>query len=144
MKRIVAALFACLVGSASSLLRAADPAPLPAGLYAEFTTPRGAFTVELFYTKAPLMCANFTGLAEGSLAPRNGKPFYTGLTWYRVVPGFVIQSGNPGLKDTDDEAKPIPHRFPDEFVPGLRHDATGMPLVLTTRPRSAIASRLAE
>jgi cyclophilin family peptidyl-prolyl cis-trans isomerase len=38
----------------------------------------------------------------------------------------VIQSGNPGLKDTDDEEKPIPHRFPDEFVPGLRHDAAGI------------------
>jgi cyclophilin family peptidyl-prolyl cis-trans isomerase len=109
--------------------RPAPPSPtvaLPDGLYAEFTTPRGAFTVELFYTRAPLMCVNFTGLAEGTLAPKNGKPFYTGLTWYRVVPGFVIQSGNPGLKDTDDEKTPIPHRFPDEFVPGLRHDATGI------------------
>lgn len=110
----------------SVLCRGADAAPLPDGLYAEFTTPRGAFTVELFYQKAPLMCVNFTGLAEGTLAPRNGKPFYTGLTFYRVVPGFVIQSGNPGLKDTDDEAKPIPHRFPDEFVSGLRHDAAGV------------------
>lgn len=124
-------LLACLAGAALTL-RAADeksaaaPAPLPDGLYAEFTTPRGTFTVELFYTQAPLMCANFTGLAEGSLAPRDGKPFYTGLTWYRVVPGFVIQSGNPGLKDTDDEAKPIPHRFQDEFIPGLRHDAAGI------------------
>jgi cyclophilin family peptidyl-prolyl cis-trans isomerase len=102
------------------------PAGPPDGLYAEFTTPRGAFTVELFYTRAPLMCTNFVGLAEGTLAPKDGKPFYTGLTWYRVVPGFVIQSGNPGLKDTDDEAKPIPHRFPDEFVPGLRHDTAGI------------------
>ncbi len=125
MRRIAAALFACLA-AAASLLAAADPAPLPDGLYAEFATPRGTITVELFYTKAPLMCVNFTGLAEGSLAPRDGRPFYTGLTWYRVVPGFVIQSGNPGLKDTDDEAKPIPHRFPDEFVPGLRHDAAGI------------------
>jgi len=72
------------------------------------------------------MCVNFTGLAEGTLAPKNGKPFYTGLTWYRVVPGFVIQSGNPGLKDTDDEAKPVTPHFPDEFVPGLRHDAAGI------------------
>jgi cyclophilin family peptidyl-prolyl cis-trans isomerase len=72
------------------------------------------------------MCVNFTGLAEGSIAPRNGQPFYTGLTWYRVVPGFVMQSGNPGLKDTDDEKTPIPHHFPDEFVPGLHHDAAGV------------------
>ena len=117
----------------ATALRAAEPSRptphasgLPDGLYAEFTTPRGATTVELLYTQAPLMCVNFVGLAEGTLAPKNDQPFYTGLTWYRVVPGFVIQSGNPGLKDTDDEAKPIPHRFPDEFVPGLRHDAAGI------------------
>jgi cyclophilin family peptidyl-prolyl cis-trans isomerase len=96
------------------------------GLYAEFTTPRGVMVAELFYQKAPLMCANFTGLAEGTLAPQHGQPFYTGLTFYRVVPGFVIQSGNPGLKDTDDEKVPHPWHFPDEFVPGLRHDAAGV------------------
>jgi cyclophilin family peptidyl-prolyl cis-trans isomerase len=117
-----------LVVLAAPVLAAALPADtrLPDGLYAEFTTPRGVFVAELFYQKAPLMCANFTGLAEGSLAPKDGKPFYTGLTWYRVVPGFVIQSGNPGLKDTDDDKVAHPHRFPDEFVPGLRHDAAGI------------------
>ncbi|MBI5768513.1 MAG: peptidylprolyl isomerase [Verrucomicrobia bacterium] len=129
MKRVPAPLFAALAAVGfvlASPLRGAEGTALSDGLYAEFTTPRGAFTVELFYTRAPLMCTNFVGLAEGSLAPKAGQPFYTGLTWYRVVPGFVIQSGNPGLKDTDDEEKPIPHRFPDEFVPGLRHDAAGI------------------
>ncbi|MDP3072751.1 MAG: peptidylprolyl isomerase [Opitutaceae bacterium] len=111
--------------AAAFCLRAAE-SPLPDGLYAEFTTPRGAFTCELLYQQAPLMCANFTGLAEGTLASKDGKPFYTGLTFYRVVPGFVIQSGNPGLKDTDDEKQPIPHHFPDEFVPGLHHHAAGI------------------
>lgn len=123
-------LFSVLCLLSSVVCRGADSAPLPDGLYAEFTTPRGAFTCELLYQKAPLMCANFIGLAEGTLpagrAPRDGKPFYTGLTWYRVVPGFVLQSGNPGLKDTDDETKPIPHRFPDEFAPGLNHGAAGI------------------
>jgi cyclophilin family peptidyl-prolyl cis-trans isomerase len=96
------------------------------GLYAEFATPRGAVLAELDYKQAPLMCANFTGLAEGTLAPQNGKPFYTGLTFYRVVPGFVIQSGNPGLKDTDDDPVAHPHRFSDEFVPGLHHAGPGI------------------
>ncbi len=114
-----------LAGLALGGALAADDA-LPAGLYAEFATPHGTFTAELFYTRAPLMCANFTGLAEGTLAPRDGHPFYTGLTWYRVVPGFVIQSGNPGFKDTDEEPAPNPHHLPDEFVPGLRHDAAGV------------------
>ena len=97
---------------------------LPDGLYAEFTTPRGVFVTELFHQKVPLTVASFVGLAEGTLSPRHGQPFYTGLTWYRVVPGFVIQSGNPGLKDTGDDI--IPHKFNDEFVPGLRHRDLGI------------------
>jgi len=97
---------------------------LAEGLYAEFTTPRGVFVTELYYQKVPLTVASFVGLAEGTLAPRNGRPFYTGLTWYRVVPGFVIQSGNPGLKDTGDDI--IPHKFNDEFVPGLHHRDLGI------------------
>ena len=126
---VLCLLFSVLCLHPSASLHAAEStpsAPLPDGLYAEFISPRGTATVELFYSRAPLMCANFTGLAEGTLAPKNGQPFYTGLTWYRVVPGFVIQSGNPGLKDTDDEAKPVTPHFPDEFVPGLRHDAAGI------------------
>ncbi len=119
-------LFLFLFLPAASLNSAEPATPLPDGLYAEFTSPRGTTTVELLYPQAPLMCVNFTGLAEGTLAPKNGQPFYTGLTWYRVVPGFVIQSGNPGLKDTDDEAKPVTPHFPDEFVPGLRHDDAGI------------------
>ncbi len=133
-----ALLFACaVVGWLATLDEshaAAPTASLPDGLYAEFITPRGAFVAELFFQKAPLMCANFTGLAEGTLAPKDGQPFYRGLTWYRVVPGFVIQSGNPGLKDTDDEKKPIPHHFPDEFVPGLRHSAAGVLSMANARP----------
>jgi cyclophilin family peptidyl-prolyl cis-trans isomerase len=111
-------------------LRAAnEPAlsvPLPPGLYAEFKTPRGDIIAELFYTRAPLMCANFTSLAEGTRESKNGNPFYTGLTWYRVVPGFVLQSGNPDLQDTDALPKPVTPPFPDEFVPGLHHDAAGI------------------
>ena len=97
---------------------------LPDGLYAEFTTPPGVVVVELFADQVPLTVTSFVGLAEGTLAPRDGKPFYSGLTWYRVVPGFVIQSGNPGLKDTGDES--IPHKFTDEFMPGLRHGEMGV------------------
>jgi len=117
----------------SVLLRGAEPSRptplasrLPEGLYATFTTPRGTVTAELFYTQAPLMCANFTSLAEGTRESKGPAPFYTGLTWYRVVPGFVIQSGNPGLRDTDALPKPVTPHFPDEFVPGLHHDAAGI------------------
>lgn len=115
--------FWLLVGT--TLLRAVEP--LADGVYAEFTTPHGNFVVELDYQRAPMSVASFVGRAEGTIDPRNGKPFYSGLKWYRVVPGFVIQSGDPyfGL-GSEEEAKSHPHPFPDEFVPGLRHAAAGV------------------
>ena len=106
--------------------RAAETA-LPDGIYAEFTTPRGAFTVQLEYTRVPMTVASFVGLAEGSLAARGGHPYYTGLKWYRVVPGFVLQSGDPDHEKNLDKDDPgTPYTFPDEFVPGLRHTELGI------------------
>ncbi len=110
--------------SAALVLGAAGSAQekLPDGLYAEFTTPHGVFTAELYYVKVPLTVTNFVGLAEGTIAPRNGAPYYTGLKWYRVVPGFVIQSGNPKAPEDDE----VGYTLADEFVPGLRHAETGI------------------
>jgi len=98
------------------------PAPLPDGLYAEFATPRGTIVAELFFQRAPLTVANFVGLAEGTLGPEPRRPFFDGLIFHRVVPGFVVQGGDPlGT----GEGGPG-YSFPDEFVPGLRHDAAGI------------------
>ncbi len=94
----------------------------PDGLYAEIVTPRGIVTAELFYTKAPLTVTNFVGLAEGTLGPKKGTPFFNGLKFHRVVPNFVVQGGDP-LGTGEGDAG---YSFPDEFVPGLRHDAAGV------------------
>ncbi len=110
--------FAVLMSA--GLLRATEK--MADGVYAEFTTPRGSFVVELNYRQAPMTVASFVGLAEGTIAPRNGQPFFTGLKWYRVVPGFVIQSGNPLAPEDGDPG----YTFPDEFVPGLRHATAGV------------------
>lgn len=115
-----------------AVLRAEEK--LPEGLYAEFTTPHGAFTVELHHRQAPMTVANFVGLAEGTIAARDGQPFYTGLKFYRVVPGFVIQSGDavrsaalPRTELTEaEDAAGHPHDFPDEFAPGLHHSTAGI------------------
>ncbi|MFI5335555.1 MAG: peptidylprolyl isomerase [Opitutales bacterium] len=114
----------------------ATEAPLPDGLYAEFSTPRGVFTARLDYQRVPMTVASFVGRAEGTIAPRNGKPFFTGLRWYRVVPNFVIQSGDPlnpggGIQDRkpptpEEDAAGHPLPFPDEISPGLHHDAAGV------------------
>lgn len=97
-------------------------AALPAGLYAEVTTPRGVVIGELHYQKAPLTVVNFVGLAEGALGPSPRKPFFDGLVFHRVVPDFVAQGGDP--TGTGDGGPG--YSFPDEFVPGLRHDSAGV------------------
>src|SRR5258707_4957186 len=101
-------------------VRAAEP--LPDGLYAEISTPRGVITAELFYEKVPLTVTTLVGLAQGPRGTDPHKPFYNGLTFHRVVPGFVIQGGDPV---GNGEGGPG-YEFTDEFVPGLRHDAAGI------------------
>jgi cyclophilin family peptidyl-prolyl cis-trans isomerase len=121
-----ALLLSTLLSGSESLPEGPRP-ELVDGLYAEFATPRGTFVAELHYRQVPLTVANFVGLAEGTLAARDGRPFYTGLRWYRVVPGFVIQSGDPDHDlNRDKEDAGHPHTFPDEFVPGLHHGAPGI------------------
>lgn len=126
--RLLPALLA-LLASGSALLAAEPAAPLPGavqklpdGLYAEIVTPRGIITAELFYTKTPLTVASFAGLAEGKLGPKPGTPFFNGLKFHRVVPNFVIQGGDPL---NTGEGGPD-YTFPDEFAPGLHHDAAGV------------------
>jgi peptidyl-prolyl cis-trans isomerase A (cyclophilin A) len=72
-------------------------------LTATIETSMGAFHCEMFGDKAPMTVANFVGLATGKKAWQNprtgsvesGKPFYDGLTFHRVIPGFMIQGGDP-------------------------------------------------
>jgi cyclophilin family peptidyl-prolyl cis-trans isomerase len=125
MRSLIPILFTLF--TATGLL-AASPSPsdsplsLPDGLYAEITTPRGTIIARLFDQDAPLTVTNFVGLTEGTLAPNPGKPFYDGLTFHRVVPGFVIQGGDPlGTGDGDPG-----YEFPDEFSPKLCHDSIGV------------------
>ncbi len=114
--RLACALFAVLVSTVSA-------APLPDGLYAEVTTPRGAVTAELFYRQAPMTVANYVGLAEGVLGPKgDGTPFFDGLTFHRVVPDFVVQGADPTATGSGDAG----YLFPDEITPALRHRGPGV------------------
>jgi cyclophilin family peptidyl-prolyl cis-trans isomerase len=134
MKRLLALLlFASLVAGCatpSAPSAASTPPPAPAepppgpddGLFAEITTPRGLIVCELYFRTMPLTVTSFVGLAEGTLGPAPRKPFFDGLTFHRVVPGFVIQGGDP----TGTGRGSPGYRFPDEFAAGQRHDGPGL------------------
>ena len=106
------------------------PGPASGPLHATIETSKGKFTCELFDKQAPLTVANFVGLATGKRAwldPKSGKwvqkkPLYDGLIFHRVIPGFMIQGGDPLGTGTGNPG----YRFADEIVPELRFDKPGL------------------
>ncbi len=79
--------------------------------YATFVTERGEFRLRLFDDQAPRTVNNFVFLA------RDG--FYNGVTFHRVIPGFMAQGGDP----TGTGGGSPGYRFDDEFHPDLIHNA---------------------
>jgi peptidyl-prolyl cis-trans isomerase A (cyclophilin A) len=88
-------------------------------------TNHGDIVIELFDDQAPQTVANFVGLANGTKEYRDPKTgqmttgrFYDGLTFHRVIDGFMIQGGDP---QGDGRGGPG-YKFGDEFHPELRFD----------------------
>jgi peptidyl-prolyl cis-trans isomerase A (cyclophilin A) len=97
--------------------------------HALFTTSEGNFTIRLFDEDAPNTVANFVGLAEGTkewtdpkTAQKVKRPYYNGLTFHRVIDGFMIQGGDPLGTGTGGPG----YKFADEFSPKLRHSKAGI------------------
>jgi peptidyl-prolyl cis-trans isomerase A (cyclophilin A) len=90
--------------------------------YALLKTSMGDIEVQLFENHAPKTVRNFVELAEGTREwtdPRTGKteskPLYNGTIFHRVIPGFMIQGGDPLGRGTGGPG----YRFNDEFHPEL-------------------------
>lgn len=93
------------------------------GIYAKFETSRGDIICSLEYEKTPLTCCNFIGLSEGTLDGKyNGKHFYDGLKFHRVIANFMIQGGCPLGTGTGGPG----YSFRDEFDPSLKHTGPGV------------------
>jgi cyclophilin family peptidyl-prolyl cis-trans isomerase len=89
---------------------------------AVFKTNMGAFEAELYAKECPETVWNFINLAEGRQKTERGGNFYDGLTFHRVIEGFVIQGGCPLGTGTGGPG----YRFKDEFDSSLRHDSEGI------------------
>lgn len=95
------------------------------GIYAKFNTSKGVILIKLTHDKTPGTVGNFVGLAEGNLEndiKPQGKPYYDGLKFHRVIPDFMIQGGCPLGTGTGDPG----YKFDDEFHPELKHDKPGV------------------
>jgi len=97
--------------------------------YATLKTNMGVIVIRLFEDKAPKTVENFVGLATGTKEwtdPRTGQkvkqPLYNGTIFHRVIPGFMIQGGDPLGRGTGGPG----YRFADEFHPELRHNKAGI------------------
>jgi len=77
-------------------------------------TTLGDIRIEVYRDRAPKTAENFLTLVR--------KGFYNGLTFHRVIPGFMIQGGCPKGTGTGGPG----YEIPDEFGPGLRHDGPGV------------------
>lgn len=105
------------------------------GIYAKFNTSKGAILVKLTHDLTPGTVGNFVGLAEGNLendSKPQGKPYYDGLKFHRVIADFMIQGGCPLGTGTGGPG----YQFDDEFHPSLRHDTPGVLSMANAGPGS--------
>jgi cyclophilin family peptidyl-prolyl cis-trans isomerase len=74
----------------------------------------GVVEAKLFASKAPKTVSNFVELAR--------KGFYNGIIFHRVIPDFMVQTGDPKGNGTGGPG----YTFADEIVPELKHDKAGI------------------
>ena len=81
---------------------------------ADIQTEKGTIRIELFADEAPVTVNNFVFLAR--------EGYYNDITFHRVIPGFMAQTGDPTGTGTGGPG----YTIVDEFSPELRHDEAGM------------------
>jgi len=98
---------------------------------AVLSTDKGEIVLEFYPDAAPLHVANFKKLAKVG--------FYDGTTFHRVIPGFMIQGGDPNSKDdnpfNDGQGGP-PYSVPAEFNK-ISHEPGILSMARSSDPNSA-------
>jgi cyclophilin family peptidyl-prolyl cis-trans isomerase len=87
-------------------------------------TTLGDIHIDLFAKEAPKTVENFVTLAK--------KGFYDGIIFHRVIPNFMVQTGDPTGTGTGGPG----YSFPDEFSPNLKHDKPGILSMANSGPNT--------
>lgn len=106
--------------------KAGKYADLGDGIFADIQTTKGDIVVKLYYDATPITVANFVSLAEGNSPyvedQYQGKKFYDGLIFHRVMKDFMIQGGDPLGNGQGNPG----YKFKSEFVDTLKHAKKGI------------------
>jgi peptidyl-prolyl cis-trans isomerase A (cyclophilin A) len=125
---------------APGVTSAAPSGPTPSGPTIVIDSTMGRMTCQTFDKVAPNAVANFVGLAEGTkdwtsamgTVKHRGKPFYDGLTFHRVIPGFMVQGGDPVGDGTGDPG----YFVDDEISPALTFNVAGRLAMANSGPNT--------
>ncbi|MDQ3262888.1 MAG: peptidylprolyl isomerase [Myxococcota bacterium] len=98
-------------------------------LWAILKTSKGQLVVRLFSKDAPRTVANFVALASGErqwthpfTQTSSRRRLYDGALFHRVIPGFMIQGGDPSATGRGGPG----YRFADELSSGRTFDRPGL------------------
>jgi peptidyl-prolyl cis-trans isomerase A (cyclophilin A) len=139
-----AAILTAALAAALSLLPAtaqtSDEIPQPSGPTVVFDTSLGRITCELYQRRAPKAVAHFIALAEGTEdwtnsatgAKMHNRPLYNGTIFHRVIPGYMIQGGDPTGTGTGGPGL----RFKDEIDPSITFDRPGRLAMANSGPNT--------
>ena len=123
----------------SSTKTAPQATPANTATTAIFHTTAGDLTCELFPSNAPKTVKNFIGLATGAKEwtdPQSGqkvtRPLYDGTIFHRVIPGFMIQGGDPLGQGIGGPG----YSFEDEFDSSLTFDHPGRLAMANSGPNT--------
>jgi peptidyl-prolyl cis-trans isomerase A (cyclophilin A) len=129
-----------IIGMAMAQTPSSEAPKYPPGLYALIDTSAGVITAQLFEKETPVTVRAFIGLARGTQPWRDPKtrkaathPLYENLIFHRVIPEFMIQTGDP----TETGSYDCGFTLPDEFVAGLKFDRPGRLAMANAGPRTA-------
>ncbi len=87
-------------------------------------TSKGDIALTIFASKTPVTAASFLNLAASK--------FYDGVTFHRVIAGFMMQGGDP----TGSGSGGPGYNFEDEFRPDLRFTRAGLLAMANAGPRT--------
>jgi peptidyl-prolyl cis-trans isomerase A (cyclophilin A) len=112
----------------------------PNGPTVVMDTSMGRITCQFYQKQAPKAVANFIGLAEGTKdwtdpktkQKQHNKRYFDGTVFHRVIPGFMIQGGDPTGTGMGDPG----YAFVDETVPNLNFDQPGRLAMANSGPNT--------